>query len=183
MKLRYPNVLPECFVDTNLIQYLLNGTVNHQHCCSKVVGTMQSKFSDRFAIGIIDRDKVELGYITECRELFNTVHLAIWQHSTLPHFLITVAPAIDRFILDCAASCGVCPEDYGLPSDLKEFTIEAKRVTSNKDVRFMNLFAAIRKSPEFVILKNVLKYLLDKNYSSDVNELKEFARLWIAEKE
>ena len=47
MRLDYPNVIPECFVDTNLMQYLLNGTVNHQHCCSKVVGTLKGKFSDR----------------------------------------------------------------------------------------------------------------------------------------
>lgn len=30
--------MPECYVDTNLIEYLLAAKVNHQHCCSKVVG-------------------------------------------------------------------------------------------------------------------------------------------------
>ena len=50
-------IMPECFVDTNLIEYLLNSGVNHQHCCSKVVGQLNSTFADKFAIGIIDKDK------------------------------------------------------------------------------------------------------------------------------
>ena len=57
------NVLPECFVDTNLIEYLLNAGVNHQHCCSKVVEQLNKTFAEQFAIGIIDKDKVELGMI------------------------------------------------------------------------------------------------------------------------
>ncbi len=35
------NIMPECYVDTNLIEYLIGDTVGHQHCCSKVVGTMK----------------------------------------------------------------------------------------------------------------------------------------------
>lgn len=34
------DVMPECYVDTNLIEYLLSAGVNHQHCCSKVVGQL-----------------------------------------------------------------------------------------------------------------------------------------------
>ena len=32
-------VIPECFVDTNLIEYLLNAGVNHQHCCVRPART------------------------------------------------------------------------------------------------------------------------------------------------
>ena len=49
------HIMPECFVDTNLIEYLLNAGVNHQHCCSKVVGQLNTTFADKFAIGIIDK--------------------------------------------------------------------------------------------------------------------------------
>ena len=68
------HVMPECFVDTNLIEYLLNAGVNHQHCCSKVVGQLKSTFADKFAIGIIDKDKVQLGYIQECDVIAQTEH-------------------------------------------------------------------------------------------------------------
>ena len=33
------DVMPECYVDTNLIEYLLDAGVNHQHSCSKVSQT------------------------------------------------------------------------------------------------------------------------------------------------
>ena len=51
------DVMPECYVDTGLIEYLLSAGVNHQHCCAKVVGQLKTTFADRFAIGIIDKDK------------------------------------------------------------------------------------------------------------------------------
>ncbi len=176
MSLDYPNVIPECFVDTNLMQYLLNGTVNHQHCCSKVVGTLKGKFSDRFAVGIIDRDKVELGYVRECDEVARTLHLTLFKHKTLPHYLITVEPAIDKFILDNAQAVGIRTEDYGIPSDLKGFTTEVKKVTSNKDARFRGLFVAIKDEQEIKTFKKVIKYLLDKAYYSNDDDLSKIMR-------
>lgn len=92
MKQKMMNVLPECYVDTNLIEYLLDAAVNHQHSCSKVVGQLNSTFADRFAIGIIDKDKVELGYIRECEDIAKTEHLTLMKHRTRPQYLITIAP-------------------------------------------------------------------------------------------
>lgn len=176
MRLDYPNVIPECFVDTNLMQYLLNGTVNHQHCCSKVVGTLKGKFSDRFAVGIIDRDKVELGYVRECDEVAKTKHLTLFKHRSLPHYLMTVEPAIDKFILDNAESVRIKTEEFGIPSDLKGFTVEAKKVTSNKDARFRGLFVAIKDAPEIMTFKKVIKYLLANTYNSNKDDLSEILR-------
>ncbi len=68
MKRKILNVMPECYVDTNLIEYLLDGVVNHQHCCSKVVGQLNNTFADKFAIGIIDKDKV--GTVVKCSKSF-----------------------------------------------------------------------------------------------------------------
>ncbi len=80
-------------------------------------------------------------------------------------------PAIDKFILDNAKALGVKTEDFGIPSDLKGFTMEAKTVSSNKDVRFRELFVAIKGSQEIMALKKVLKYLLDNAYSSNDDDL------------
>ena len=60
---------------------------------------------------------------------------------------------------------------FGIPSELKGFTDLAKRVTSNKDTRFTNLFAAIKNAPEMRMFKDVLKYLLENNYNTDDLEL------------
>lgn len=171
MKQKMLNVLPECYVDTNLVEYLLNAFVNHQHCCSKVVGQLNSTFADRFAIGIIDKDKVELGYLRECEELAKTKHLTLMKHRTRSQFLITIVPAVDGFILDCVKAQSIDPKAFDIPSDLKGFTKISKSITSNTDVRFKRLFAAIKDNPEVVVLKQALKYLNEMQYKVDIVRL------------
>ena len=153
------HVMPECFVDTNLIEYLLNAGVNHQHCCSKVVGQLKSTFADKFAIGIIDKDKVQLGYIQECDVIAQTEHLTLMKHRKRHQYLITIAPAVDKFVLDCAEEQMVDVKAFGLPSELMKFTKESKSVSSNSDPRFKSLFAAIRNNSEIHSHKMALKYL------------------------
>lgn len=171
------HVMPECFVDTNLIEYLLNAGVNHQHCCSKVVDQLNSTFADRFAIGIIDKDKVQLGYIQECDIIAQTEHLTLMKHRKRYQYLITIAPAVDKFVLDCAKEQMVDVKDFGLPNELKRFTDESKRVSSNSDPRFKSLFAAIKNNNEIHSLKMALKYLCENRYSSKNADL---SRLFVA---
>lgn len=172
MNQKIMNLLPECYVDTNLIEYLLNAVVNHQHCCSKVVGQLNTTFADEFAVGIIDKDKVELGYIRECDEIAKTEHLTLMKHKNRPQYLITIYPAVDGFVLDCAKSQNVDSKVFDIPSDLKGFTKVSKSVTSNKDTRFKHFFAAIKENAEIVTLKRTLRYLIDKQYKADVEQLR-----------
>lgn len=166
------NLLPECYIDTNPIEYLLNAAVNHQHCCSKVVGQLNTTFADKFAIGIIDKDKVKLGYILECDEIAKTAHLTLLKHRERSQYLITIYPAVDEFVLDCAKSQNVDTTAFEIPSDLKGFTKLSKTVTSNKDIRFKHLFAAIDNNVEIVALKRTLEYLNKTQYKADVEQLR-----------
>lgn len=172
MKQKLLHVIPECYVDTNLIECLLNHCVNHQHSCSKVVGTMKDKFADSFAIGIIDKDKVEMGYLSLCDILAQTEHLTLYKHKTRHHYMITIAPAVDMFVLDCAKEQGVAVEDFDLPSELKAFTKVTKQVTSNTDSRFKALFYAIQQNTEMIALKQTLQYLNDTMYKVNLDVLK-----------
>ena len=172
MKNKKLYIMPECYVDTNLVEYLVKAGVNHQHSCTKVVGLLKNNFADKFAIGIIDKDKVELGYIKECNTIAETKHLTFMKHNTGHQYLITVKPAIDKFILDSAKEQNVTPETYGLPSELKEFTQVSKSVTSNNDTRFKELFEGIKDNYEIKVLRRVLKYLSDNQYKVDMETLK-----------
>lgn len=174
MKQKLLHVIPECYVDTNLIECLLNHFVNHQHSCSKVVGTMKDKFADSFAIGIIDNDKVEMGYLSQCNLLSQTEHLTLYKHKTRHHYMITIAPAVDMFVLDCAKEQGIAVENFNLPSDLKAFTKVTKQVTSNADSRFKSLFYAIQQNAEINALKQTLLYLNDAMYKADLDVLPSF---------
>ena len=167
------NILPECFVDTNLMEYLLKAGVNHQHCCSQVVNKLKTEFADKFAVGIIDKDKVELGYIKECDEIAATQHLTLMKHKDKSQYLITIAPAVDGFILDCAKEQGIDTADFDIPSELKAFTKISKSTTSNTDQRFKSLFKAIKDNNEIRNLKDSLKYLCDNEYNVNIEILKE----------
>lgn len=160
-------IIPECYVDTNLIEYLVDAHVNHQHSCTKVVKLLNVEFRDRFSIGIIDRDKVEMGYIRDCDVIASTCHLNLLKHKQRKQYLITICPAVDRLILDCAQDKGVDLAIYGLPSKLKDFTHISKSVTSNSDSRFKLLFKDIDDCREIRNLRNSLQYMVQNTYATD----------------
>lgn len=78
---------------------------------------------------------------------------------------------MDQFLLDCAAEQGINLQDYGLPSELEEFTKVTKDVNAKNDYRFKSLFSALEDSKEISKLRSVLNYLNDKQYKCDTAEL------------
>ena len=58
-------IIPECYIDTKLTQFLLQNRVNHQHSCNNVVRVMRTKYNDDFAVGIIDNDKHGVSYLQQ----------------------------------------------------------------------------------------------------------------------
>lgn len=167
------NVISECYIDTNLIEFLLNAKVNHQHCCNNVVKTLNDK-KDEFSIGIIDNDKRKVAYINGCKEIIKTKRLTFFKHEKRNQYLITIYPAADDFILNCAKEQGVDVSNFELPINLKDFLKETKTITSNKDQRFKKLFKEIKNHKEISLLQKVLTYLCENKYQSDVEEIKKF---------
>lgn len=167
------NVIPECYIDTNLIEFLLNAKVNHQHSCNNVIKALNDK-KDEFAIGIIDNDKRKVAYINDCKEIIKTKHLTLFKHKERNQYLITIYPAADDFILNCAKEQGVDVSNFELPINLKDFLKETKTITSNKDQRFKKLFKEIKNHKEISLLQKVLTYLCENKYQSNVEEIKKF---------
>lgn len=168
----FNHIIPECYVDTNLIESLVKAQgCNHQKGCNQVCKVMQEKFADRFAIGIIDADKRRPSYLAEFNKIGERGHLQVLKHPARPHFIILISPAIDRFILDTAVSMKVNLTDFNLPADLQSFTRQTKNILSNKDKRFRSLFAVLESAAEISILKNLLLYLNTKQYSSISDEI------------
>lgn len=168
------HIVPECYIDTNLAEYLLNSHgVNHQKGCNAVAKKMmESNLKDQFSIGIIDNDKRQHSYVSEFTEIAHTQHITLLKHKSRPHYFIRISPAMDQFILDCAADQGVNLQDYSLPSELAEFTKITKDVKAKNDYRFKSLFAAMESAKEITLLRTVLTYLNDKQYKCDLTELK-----------
>lgn len=165
--------VPECYVDTNLVESLLKTDgVNHQKGCNTVVNTMRSKvLNDRFAVGIIDSDKRKPSYVKEFIEIAQTRHLSLLKHTNKPHYLIIVSPAMDQFILDCSEEQGIDMREYDLPSDIVAFKEQTKSVSTKNDVRFKRLFKKMRDNTEIKILGDVLNYLKSNQYRSSQADL------------
>lgn len=170
------HIVPECYIDTNLTEYLLDSHgVNHQKGCNAVAKKMmESNLKDQFSIGIIDSDKRQHSYVGEFEEIAHTRHIALLKHRERPHYFVKISPAMDQFILDCAAEQCVNLEDYNLPSKLEDFTKVTKDVNAKKERRFKQLFKAIESSREMSILNSVLNYLNSQQYQSQTKELQNF---------
>jgi len=169
------SVLPECYVDTCLIETLVPPKThyNHQKGTGTVAKKMKEQFRDRFAIGIIDKDKRELHYLQEFTLIISKDNLELYKHKQKHHYLILINPAIERFILRNAATAGLSLADYDLPDTLDELRKVSKSVNSKNDPRFKLLFSEMlkNKSQEVQLLISLLKYLIENNYKSDLVRL------------
>lgn len=166
-------IIPECYVDTALVESVLKTDgVNHQKGYFTVSVIMEGKFVDSFAVGVVDYDKRRPAYLNGFVEIASSSHLVLVRHKAKPHFVIFVKPAMDGFVLSCAEELGVKMEDFGLPSNLKAFTRETKTITTQEDKRFKSLFHHLRDASEMKMFSNVLNYLKDKRYAAAEDDLK-----------
>lgn len=172
MNQRADFIIPECYVDTNLVETLVcKAGCNHQKGCNQVAKVMQEKFADRFAVGIIDADKRKPSYLNSFNEIASSVHIKLFRHFARPHFIILVHPAIDGFILSCAESSSIDLTEYELSPVLKEFTAQTKNVMSNKDTRFKRLFKSMENVGEIRLVKNIISYLAQTTYEATNDDL------------
>ncbi|MBC9912937.1 hypothetical protein [Chitinophaga varians] len=170
-------VIPECFVDTNLIETLVPpvSRYNHQKGCGTVAKVMKENFSNRFALGIIDKDKYEIDYLKEFSVICQTGSLILHRHlnTTRHHYIIQIYPAMERFILDSAAAVNISLSNFGLPEELQQLKKVSKSVNTKKDERFKQLFRELHQAgaDNIIRLANWINYLKDNMYQADVNVL------------
>ena len=175
--MRIPEIIPECYIDTAIVESLMNTDgVNHQKGCNNVARTMQTArhLKDSFAIGIIDKDKRKPSYVQQFTQLGKTEHIELMRHREKNHFIIRIIPAMDAFIMDTAAKENISLDNYNLPTDMTDFKSVTKQTTSKDDVRFKKLFRDLKDSDEFHLLKNILSYLLAHRYNAQDRHLEQF---------
>jgi len=98
--------------------------------------------------------------------------LILFKHKERNQYLITISPAADGFILDCAIEQDIDVSNFDLPTNLKDFLKETKTITSNKDQRFKNIFKVIKNHEEISLLQNILTYLCENKYHSKIDDIK-----------
>jgi hypothetical protein len=169
-------IIPECYVDTNLIETLVppSKKYNHQKGCGTVAKIMKEKFQDRFALGIIDKDKQIIDYVKEFDTIETKGNLSLLKHKSKPHFFIIVSPAIEKFIMNNALSSGLSLSDFALPNDLDELKKVSKTVNSKNNINFKNLFKKLISShnDEFMTMKSWIEYLKHNPYYNKYSQTK-----------
>ena len=167
-------IIPECFVDTSLVESVLaTEGVNHQKGCFTVSKVMENIYADNFSVGVVDYDKRRPAYLNGFAEIASSGHLMLVKHKTKAHYVLFVKPAMDSFVLSCAAELGIHMEDFGLPSELKAFTRVTKTITTQQDKRFKRLFQHLRDANEMKIFSNVLNYLKRSKFAANEDCLKQ----------
>lgn len=168
--------IPECYIDTNLVETLVppQRGYNHQKGCGTVTKVMKENFADDFAVGIVDKDKKELDYLNEFDIVLAAGNIELHKHKTRNHFIIRIIPAMERFILHNVNEAKINLEEFGLPTNFDQFKKTSKTVNSKKDQRFKNLFKKMKAHnlTDLELLTKWLTYLRAHPYDWDINELK-----------
>lgn len=171
------SVIPECYVDTNLIETIAPplGRYNHQKGCGTVAKVMKERFSDDFALGIIDKDKNQLDYLKEFDVVHSSGNLFLHKHKTKHHYFIQISPAVERFILSAIDTANLNLEDYGLPSSIDALKKVTKSTNSKEDYRFKNLFRDLKHigGTELDVLAAWVSHIKDNRYNVDLDFIKQ----------
>ena len=172
MKNTYLHIVPECFVDTNLVQILMQiKGVNHQNSCGQVTNVLKNKFKEKFAIGIVDNDNLQSNYSNACVEIAHSDEITLCKHPDNQHYLIKINHIMEHFILNSAKDANVDLKEYGIPDDLEglKSITKSKDCLDNQDLR--RAIKAVSGSNEMMLLTEVLNYLQSKKYNSNGDEL------------
>ncbi|MDR2424146.1 MAG: hypothetical protein LBD59_05405 [Prevotellaceae bacterium] len=138
-------IITECYADTLMLKIATrdNPNLQHQRGCNKVSKTMQEKFADTLAIGVIDYDKKLPPYLSEFAEIENFGALKLYKHPAKLHYFITISPAIEKFLIETAKQSKINLADYNLPADLNGLKTITKSATSNNNVDLARFFRVL----------------------------------------
>lgn len=159
-------VVPECYVDTNLMNVLIGKACNHKKGCTNVCKVLDEKLTDQFAIAVIDKDKKEPASVQNYELIAADRFVMVSKHRQRPHYLIHICPAIEEFILAAANELNVNLADFGLPTDRDQLKLKTKTVTAKEDEKFAHLFKDLRQASNIRCLNELLQYLLNSKYAA-----------------
>lgn len=171
-------ILPECYMDTNLIETLVppQRGYNHQKGCPAVAKKMKERFSDSFALGIMDNDKRHVSYLQEFSLIASDPVIEIYKHKEKSHYILLIYPAVEGFILEAASDLGIDLSDYNVPGTLEEMKQETKQVDAKNSQKYRKLFKALKPAPEFQKLANIISYLKTETYKAQEDVLQDMLK-------
>lgn len=173
----YKSFIPECFLDTNLVEVLLDkpNCANHQKGNSTIAVLMKTKLAKNFVVALIDDDKRKLKYLDEFEKVERLWRpgLKLYSHPVRKHYFIQLSPAIERWILMECEKGGITLSSYDLPAGIGELK-DLKNISQRKDARFNMLFREMLQNEacdEISEMRRWLVFFRDNNYNTNIDSL------------
>lgn len=185
-KVRHDEIIPECNIDTNLIETLLKVInlerknydeyiVQHSRGIGEVTRTMQTakKLKDGFALGVVDDDPKFPNYKKEFRELAQSPHVKLLKHPGKEHYLLVANKAMETLIKASASGQDINLSVYGFPESTKDYKKTTKDDSSRINPNYKNLFKRLSKSGEINLVKNLLDKFVNEREGLTEDDLKQ----------
>lgn len=155
------NIIPECNVDTRVIEILgkIKYIAGHKHGKGNVSNELEKALKNNIALGIVDEDPnkgFEPKYFArQFQESKKENNLLLKTHKSLKQYLIVIRPEIEAWLNQNAISVNVSPDEYSLPKNLKGFKQLCKSKEIRKNYQFDNFIKSLiqKKAPGIITLK------------------------------
>lgn len=176
MDTRLINIVPECYVDTNVVQTIMQkGGANHQKSCSMVLSTIKKSYKDKFAVGIIDRDKKnDSPFFKEySEEIASDEELTLLKVPNEPHYLLLINNVMENFLLNCANEIHYdIKRKIQVPQTKEGLMSITKKRDSQESPVVSKLVKDLSNSKEMIKLKKSIDYLMKHPFGDNSNEIK-----------
>lgn len=163
---RCPQILPECYADTLLIEILCRKIPNHQLSIGEVANAMLHKsYKNQLAIGVIDADKKKPAYFLEFNMIESFDNIELKQHPDKKHYAIIIAPAFELFVKNAADEVEVDLATFGF-KDMKQFRNICKNINVGKNQQIKQLLNTInqKQAPSTEQIKTWINNILPDIY-------------------
>lgn len=155
-------IIPECYVDTVLIEILGYRKPNHKLNNSEVLKTLDSKgYNNSIGIGVIDKDKNQPKKLREEYSSYKKAgKLEILRKGDSKRFVI-VHPNIERWTWEQGEQVGIDVQNYNLPKSYKAYLEICKKQNVGKNANIRNYLNALRNADtEIAYLKILIDTLI-----------------------
>ncbi|TDX01058.1 hypothetical protein EDB95_2089 [Dinghuibacter silviterrae] len=159
---KYPNLIPECNVDTVFVEAIGFKEPNHASSIAGVLAILERAPTKENVIGFIDNDKKKPLYFKQFESVKEMGSVGFYKHVDKNRYLVVVRPAMDKFLFDlCVKYINNWPQR--VPNTFEAFLPFTKQTAVLKNNDFKNLLNTLvqAKPPEIVEIKD---FVLERGF-------------------
>ena len=162
-----PQVLPECYADTALIQSLVPDPLLVVHIygipnVAKELREAQKQQKNNRMVGVVDKDKRTPPYLLTFDTVYELNKVCLKRKDDSNIYLIVIDKAIESFLLWNAAEVSIDITTYGFPNEIKPLGKALKTTAIGSDADYLRLLTDLHalQAPGILTLERILNDLI-----------------------